>query len=41
VRWYGRVEGLIGPEEAQAIAPPKRRPRSAVRPPQPSRKLRP
>jgi uncharacterized cofD-like protein len=41
VRWYGRVEGLIGPEEAQAVAPPKRRPRSAVRPSQPPRKLRP
>ncbi len=42
VRWYGRVEGLIAPEEAATVAPISRGSRSSrLRSQQPSQKLRP
>jgi uncharacterized cofD-like protein len=41
VRWYGRVEGLMAPEEATTVAPTYRRPRSGVRSQRPPHKLRP
>jgi uncharacterized cofD-like protein len=41
VRWYGRVEGLIAPEEAAAVAPVSRGSRSRLRSQRPPQKLRP
>jgi uncharacterized cofD-like protein len=42
VRWYGRVEGLIAPEEAAAVAPVSRGSRSSrLRSQKPTQKLRP